>query len=55
VEFIVGEEMFLRVSPTKGFIGFNIKEKISLRFILSPESMKCVHNMLHCSMLLKHF
>jgi hypothetical protein len=33
VEFQVGEEVLLRVSPTKGVIRFNIKGKLSPRYI----------------------
>jgi hypothetical protein len=71
VEFQVGEEVLLRVSPTKGVIRFNIKGKLSPRYIGPfmivarvgklayrlelPESMKGVHNVFHVSMLRKHF
>jgi hypothetical protein len=33
IEFQVGEEVLLRVSPTKGVIRFNIKGKLSPRYI----------------------
>jgi hypothetical protein len=71
VEFQVGEEVLLRVSPTKGVIRFNIKGKLSPRYIGPfvivarvgklayrlelPESMKGVHNVFHVSMLRKYF
>jgi hypothetical protein len=71
IEFPVGEEELLRVSPTKGVIRFNIKGKLSPRYIgpfmivarvgklvhqlQLPESMKGVHNVFHVSMLRKHF
>lgn len=71
VEFQVGEEVLLRVSPTKGVIRFNIKGKLSPRYIGPfmivervgklayrlelPETMKGVHNVFHVSMLRKHF
>src|SRR3954471_9739028 len=69
VEFQVGEEVLLRVSPTKGVISFNIKGNLSPRYIGPflilarvgklayrlelPESMKGVHNVFHVSMLRK--
>jgi hypothetical protein len=33
VEFHIGEDVFLRVPPTKGVIRFNIKGKLSPRYI----------------------
>jgi hypothetical protein len=66
IEFEVGEEVLLRVSPTKGVIRLNIKEKLSPRYIGPfmivervgklayrlelPESIKGVHNVFHLSM-----
>jgi hypothetical protein len=71
VEFQVGDEVLLRVSPTKGVVRFNIKGKLSPRYIGPfkilarvgklayrlelPESMKGVHNVFYISMLRKYF
>jgi hypothetical protein len=71
VEFQVGEEVLLRVSPTKGVIRFNIKGKLTPRYIGPfmivarvrklayqlelPESIKGVHNVFCVSMLRRHF
>jgi hypothetical protein len=71
VEFHVGEEVLLRMSPTKGVITFNIKGERSpwyigpfiivaqvgkLAYRLElPKSMKGVHNVLHVFTLRKHF
>jgi hypothetical protein len=71
VEFQVGDEVLLRVSPTKGVVRFNIKGKLSPRYIGPfkilarvgklayrlelPESMKGVHNVFYVSMLRKYF
>jgi hypothetical protein len=70
VECQVGDEVLLRVSPTKGVMGFNNKGKLSPHY-LGPfkilarvrklayhlelsESMKGVHHMFHISMLQKY-
>jgi hypothetical protein len=71
MEFQVGDEMLLRVLPTKGVVRFNIKGKLSPRYIGPfkilarvgklayclelPESMKGVHNVFYISMLWKYF
>jgi ribosomal protein L21E len=71
LEFQVGDEVLLRVSPSKGVVRFNIKGKLSPRYIGPfkivarvgklayrlelPESMKGVHNVFYISMLRKYF
>jgi hypothetical protein len=71
MEFQVGDEVLLRVSATKGVVRFNIKGKLSPRYIRPfkilarmgklayrlelPESMKGVHNVFYISMLWKYF
>jgi hypothetical protein len=68
--FVVGDEVLLKVSPTKGIIRFGIKGKLSPRYIgpylitarvgslayrlQLPESMAGVHPVFHVSMLRKY-
>jgi hypothetical protein len=70
LEFVVGDEVLLKVSPTKGIIHFGIKGKLSPRYIKPylitarvgslayrlqlPESMAGVHPVFHVSMLRKY-
>jgi hypothetical protein len=70
LKFAVGEEVLLKVSPTKGIVRFGIKGKLSTRYIgpylitarvgslayrlQSPESMAGVHPVFHVSMLRKY-
>lgn len=70
LEFSVGDEVLLKVSPTKGIVRFGTKGKLSPRYIGPftnlarvgslayrldlPDSMKGVHNVFHVSMLQKH-
>ena len=70
LEFGEGDEVLLRVSPTKGVVRFGTKRKLSPRFIGPfmikervgklayrlelPESMRAVHDVLHVSMLRKY-
>jgi hypothetical protein len=70
LEFSVGDEVLLKVSPTKGIVRFGIKGKLSLRYIRPylittrvgslayrlqlPESMAGVHPVFHVSMLRKY-
>ena len=70
LEFNVGDEVLLKVSPTKGIVRFGTKGKLSPRYIGPftilarigslayrldlPDSMKGVHNVFHVSMLRKH-
>ncbi|WVZ96328.1 hypothetical protein U9M48_041983 [Paspalum notatum var. saurae] len=70
LEFQVGDQVLLRVSPTKGIVRFGTKGKLSPRYIGPfliiarvgklayrlelPESMKGVHNVFHVSMLRKY-
>jgi hypothetical protein len=70
LEFAVGDEVLLNVSPTKGIVHFGIKEKLSPRYIgpyliiarvgslayrlQLPESMAGVHPVFHVSMLRKY-
>jgi hypothetical protein len=70
LEFAVGDEVLLKVSPTKGIIRFDIKGKLSPRYIgpylitarvgslayrlQLPESMAGVHPVFHVSMLRKY-
>ena len=69
LEFQVGDDVLLRVSPTKGVVRFGTKGKLSPRYIGPfpivarigslayrldlPESMRGVHNVFHVSMLRK--
>jgi hypothetical protein len=70
LEFAVGDEVLLKVSPTKGIVRFGIKEKLSPIYIgpyliiarvgflayrlQLPESMAGVHPVFHVSMLRKY-
>jgi hypothetical protein len=70
LEFAVGDEVLLKVSPTKGIVRFGIKGKLSPRYIgpylitarvgslayrlQLPESMAGVHPVFHVSMLRKY-
>jgi hypothetical protein len=70
LEFAVGDELLLKVSPTKGIVRFGIKGKLSPRYIEPylitaqvdslayrlqlPESMAGVHPVFHVSMLRKY-
>ena len=70
LEFHVGDQVLLKVSPTKGVIRFGTKEKLSPRYIGPfpivarikrlayrldlPDSMKSMHNVFHVSMLRKY-
>jgi hypothetical protein len=70
LEFAVGDEVLLKVSPTKGIVHFGIKGKLSPRYIgpylitaqvgslvyrlQLPESMAGVHPVFHVSMLRKY-
>jgi len=70
LEFGEGDEVLLRVSPTKGVVRFGTKRKLSPRFIGPfkikervgklayrlelPESMRGVHDVFHVSMLRKY-
>jgi hypothetical protein len=67
LEFTVGDEVLLKVSPTKGIVHFGVKGKLSPRYIgpylitaqigslayrlQLPESMAGVHPIFHISML----
>ncbi|XP_039135347.1 uncharacterized protein LOC120272557 [Dioscorea cayenensis subsp. rotundata] len=69
LEFKVGDNVFLRVAPTKGVIRFGIRGKLSPRFIgpfeilesigevayrlALPPALSRMHNMFHVSMLKK--
>lgn len=69
LEFAAGDQVLLRVSPTKGVVRFGSTRKLSPRYIgpfvilarvrnlayrlQLPESMKGVHNVFHVSMLRK--
>jgi hypothetical protein len=69
LEFAVGDEVLLRVSPTKGVVRFGVSGKLSLRYIgpftildqvgslayrlQLPDSMAWVHPVFHVSMLRK--
>jgi hypothetical protein len=69
LEFAVGDQVLLRVSPTKGVVQFGVSGKLSPRYIGSftilarvgslayclqlPESMVGVHPVFHVSMLRK--
>jgi hypothetical protein len=66
----VGDQVLLRVSPTRGVVRFGVSRKLSLRYIGSfstlarvgslayrlqlPESMAGVHPVFHVSMLRKY-
>ncbi|WVZ80145.1 hypothetical protein U9M48_027644, partial [Paspalum notatum var. saurae] len=70
LEFQVGDQVLLKVSPTKGIVRFSTKGKLSPRYIGPftiiarieklaywlelPESMKGVHNVFHVFMLRKY-
>jgi hypothetical protein len=70
LKFVIGDEVLLKVSPTKGIIRFGIKGKLSPRYIgpylitarvgslayrlQLPESMAGVHPVFHVSMLRKY-
>jgi hypothetical protein len=70
LEFAVGDEVLLKVSPTKGIVRFGIKGKLSPRYfgpylitarvgslayrLQLPESMAGVHLVFHVSMLRKY-
>lgn len=70
LEFEVGDQVLLKVSPTKGVVRFGTKGKLSPRYIGPfsivervgilayrlelPESMKGVHDVFHISMLRKY-
>jgi hypothetical protein len=70
LEFTVGNEVLLKVSPTKGIVHFGVKGKLSTRYIgpylitarigslacrlQLPESMAGVHPVFHVSMLRKY-
>jgi hypothetical protein len=70
LEFVVGDEVLIKVSPTKGIVRFGIKGKLSPRYIgpylitarvgslayrlQLPESMVGVHPVFHISMLRKY-
>jgi hypothetical protein len=69
LEFVVGDQVLLRVSPTRGVVRFGVSEKLSSRYIgpfsilarvgsltyrlQLPESMAGVHMVFHVSMLRK--
>ena len=70
LKFAVGDQVLLRVSPTKGIVRFGTTGKLSPRYIgpfdiiarvgslayrlKLPESMSGVHNVFHVSMLRKY-
>jgi hypothetical protein len=70
LEFAVGDEVLLKVSPTKGIVHFGIKGKLSPRYIgpyliiaqvgslayrlQLPESTAGVHPVFHVSMFRKY-
>jgi hypothetical protein len=70
LKFAVGDQVLLKVSPTKGIVCFGATGKLSPRYIgpfmiiarvgsrayrlQLPESMKGVHNVFHVSMLRKY-
>jgi hypothetical protein len=70
LEFAVGDQVLLRVSPTKGIVRFGTTGKLSPRYIgpfdivarvgslayrlQLPESMSGIHNVFHVSMLRKY-
>jgi hypothetical protein len=69
LEFAVGDQVLLMVSPTRGVVWFGVSGKLSPRYIIPfsilarvgsltyrlqlPESMAGVHPMFHVSMLRK--
>jgi hypothetical protein len=69
LEFVVGDQVLLRVSPTKGVVRFGVSRKLSPRYIgpftilarvgslayrlQLPDSMAGVHPVFHVSMLRK--
>jgi hypothetical protein len=69
LEFVVGDQVLLRVSPTKGVVQFGVSRKLSPRYIglfsilarvcslayrlQLPDSMAGVHPVFHVSMLRK--
>jgi hypothetical protein len=69
LDFVVGDQVLLRVSPTKGVVWFGVSGKLSPRYIgpftilarvgslayrlLLPDSMAGVHPVFHVSMLRK--
>jgi hypothetical protein len=69
MEFAVGDQVLLRVSPTRGVVRFGVSRKLSLRYIEPfsilarvgslayrlqlPKSMAGVHPVFHVSMLRK--
>ena len=71
LEFLVGDHMFLRVSPMKGVMRFRKKGKLSLHYIgpfeildkvgvvayhlAQPPKLSMIHPMFHVSMLRKYF
>jgi hypothetical protein len=70
LEFVVGDEVLLKVSPTKGIVRFGTRGKLNPRYIgpylitarvgslayglQLPESMSGVHPVFHVSMLRKY-
>jgi hypothetical protein len=70
LEFAMGDQVLLNVSPTKGIVRFGATRKLSPRYVgpfmiiarvgslayrlQFPESMKGVHNVFHVSMLRKY-
>ncbi|XP_022157418.1 uncharacterized protein LOC111024119 [Momordica charantia] len=70
LEFVVSEQVFLRVAPMKGILRFGKKGKLSARFIgpfeileridrvayrlALPPSLAAVHNVFHVSMLRRY-
>lgn len=70
LEFEVGDQVLLSVSPTKGIVRFGTKEKLNPRYVEPfpitarigklaygldlPESMRGVHDVFHISMLRKY-
>ena len=70
LEFQVGDQVLLKVSPNKGVVRFGVKGKLSSRYIGPfpilervgklayglelPNSMRGVHNVFHVSMLRKY-
>jgi len=70
IEFVVGEKVFLKVSPTKGVMRFGRKGKLSPKFIgpyeildrvgsvayrlALPTELERVHNVFHVSQLKKY-
>ena len=70
IEFVVGDKVFLKISPWKGVIRFGKRGKLSPRFIglyevierigpvayrlALPPSLEGVHNVFHVSMLRRY-